>query len=149
MATEFKILRGYKDNLIDENGVVIIPESKLVNGYWYLTNDTAEVFVCLEVDGQLTLKKINDCSENDLPDFESFDDRLTTLESNQITIQTIEKLTDLPSVGASNIVYFIEEKNKSCIWNGHNYIWSAPETSDYTEIKIIGGGTSSTLLDVD
>jgi hypothetical protein len=60
MATEFKILRGNKSTLIDENGNALIPEAKLRNGYWYLTNDTAEVFVCLEIDGHLRLKKIND-----------------------------------------------------------------------------------------
>ena len=54
MAGEFKILRGNKSSLIGEDGVALIPEEKLVNGYWYLTNDTAEVCVCLEVAGHLT-----------------------------------------------------------------------------------------------
>lgn len=59
MATEFQILRGKKSTLIDENGVALIPQDKLVDGFWYLTEDTAEVFVCLDVEGSLKLKKIN------------------------------------------------------------------------------------------
>ena len=62
MANEFKILRGNKENLTVER---LTTAGKLVNGYWYLTNDTAEVFVCLPIDpsdvnSALTLKKVND-----------------------------------------------------------------------------------------
>ena len=81
MATEFKILRGNKSNLIDEYGNSRLPKEKLVNGYWYLTNDTAEVFVCLEIDGELQLKKINDCDIDDVfSELESFESRLSALE---------------------------------------------------------------------
>lgn len=98
MATEFKILRGNKNTLIDDNGIILIPEEKLVNGYWYLTNDTAEVFVCLEADGHKTLKKINECDiNNDFPDLESFEERLSDLEADHTHTYGYRK--DFPTVG--------------------------------------------------
>jgi hypothetical protein len=80
MALDFKIFRGNKENLIDEDGNHKLSPEKLVNGYWYLTNDTAEVYVCLEVEGQLTLRKINECNvPSDFPDIDSFEERLSAL----------------------------------------------------------------------
>lgn len=91
MATEFKILRGYKDSLIDEYGKSKLSEDKLVDGYWYLTNDTAEAYVALDVNGELQLKKINDCctsSELNLQEIENLKARTTELENKTDVIIT-------------------------------------------------------------
>jgi hypothetical protein len=149
MATEFKILRGNKSTLIDENGVALIPESKLVNGYWYLTNDTAEVYVCLEIDGHLTLKKINECDvNNDFPDMESFEDRLAALEAERTHIHGYRK--DFPVQGLRDHLYVAVDEKKTYVFVGGKYLHIAdqfdyadhdsdPETP---EVRIIYGGSA-------
>lgn len=148
MATEFKILRGNKNTLIDENGVVLIPESKLVNGYWYLTNDTAEVFVCLEIDGQLTLKKINECSENDLPDFESFETRIEKLEADHTHNYGYRK--DFPVEGEINHLYIAADLKRTYVYTNGSYLPIADQfdtedhdnNPDTPEVRIIFGGSA-------
>lgn len=142
MATEFKILRGNKNTLIDENGVVLIPD-KLVNGYWYLTNDTAEVFVCLEVDGHPTLRKINDCtSDNDWDEvrIEDIEARLTALEEQGSDVLTYASFEAFPITGRPNTLYVDTATQKSYIWINSNY---APVGgSEYEEPAVIFGGTA-------
>lgn len=146
MATDFKILRGNKNTLIDENGIALIQE-KLVNGYWYLTNDTAEVFVCLEIDGQKVLKKINECDvNNDFPDMESFEDRIAALEEDHTHNYGYRK--DFPSIGEVNHLYIAEDQKRTYVYTNGNYLPIAdrfdmedhdndPETPD---VRIIFGG---------
>ena len=141
MATEFKILRGNKSTLIDENGVVLIPESKLVNGYWYLTNDTAEVFVCLEVGGHLTLKKINDCySDWDEIRIENIENRLTALEEQESDVLTYASVDAFPVTGRSNTLYVDTSTQKSYIWINSDY--TLVGGADYEEPSLICGGSA-------
>lgn len=148
MAGEFKILRGNKSSLIGEDGVALIPEEKLVNGYWYLTNDTAEVFVCLEVAGHLRLKKINECSGNELPDFESFETRLEALEADRTHNYGYRK--DFPAVGEVNHLYIAADQKRTYVYTNGSYLPIAdqfdmedhdgdPETA---EVRIIYGGSA-------
>jgi hypothetical protein len=145
MATEFKILRGSKATLIDNDGVVLIPENKLVNGYWYLTNDTAEVFVCLEIDGHLTLKKINECldtSEVEWDEFriEDIENRLTALETQGSDVLTCASFETFPATGRSNTLYVDTATQKSYIWLNTEYV--PVSGSEYVEPAIIFGGTA-------
>jgi hypothetical protein len=148
MATDFKILRGNKNTLIDENGVVI-PKDKLVNGYWYLTNDTAEVFVCLEIDGQLTLKKINECNaETDFPNMESFEERFSALEADHTHTYGYRK--DFPSMGEVNHLYIAEDQKRTYVFSDGAYLPIADRfvTDDHDnnpetpEVRIIFGGSA-------
>jgi hypothetical protein len=149
MALDFKILRGAKNTLIDENGVALIPEDKLVNGYWYLTNDTAEVFVCLEIDGHLRLKKINECDiNNDFPDIESFESRLEKLEEDHTHTYGYRK--DFPAIGEVNHLYIAADQKKTYVFTQGAYLPIADQF-DYTdhdsdpetpEVRIICGGTA-------
>ena len=144
MATEFKILRGSKATLIDNDGVVLIPEEKLVNGYWYLTNDTAEVFVCLEIDGHLTLKKINECdtdTEWDELRIEDIEDRLTALETQDSDVLTYDSLEAFPTTGRSNTLYVDTATQKSYIWLNAEYV--PVYSHEYVEPAIIFGGTAN------
>lgn len=128
MATEFKILRGNKANLFYSDGSIKLPKEKLVNGYWYLTNDTAEVYVCLPsdpqiVDSPLTLKKINDDS------VESFDPE----------VKVVSTFTDLtpPAEEATEEIYIVEDENATYRWTGSSWACTG---RDYTEILLIDGG---------
>lgn len=149
MATEFKILRGNKSTLIDESGKALIPEEKLINGYWYLTNDTAEVFVCLEIDGHLRLKKINECDiNNDFPSLESFEDRLEALEADHSHAYGYKK--DFPAVGEVNHLYIAADTKRTYVFTNGVYLPIADQF-DYTdhddnvetpEVRIIYGGSA-------
>lgn len=144
MATDFKILRGTKNTLIDENGVALIPEDKLVNGYWYLTNDTAEVFVCLEIDGHLRLKKINECAadtEWDEIRIEDIENRLTALETQDSDVLTYASFETFPTTGQSNTLYVDTATQKSYIWLNAKYV-PVGGGSEYEEPAIIFGGTA-------
>ena len=141
MATEFKILRGSKATLVDDNGVVLIPESKLVNGYWYLTNDTAEVFVCLEIDGHKTLKKINECDIDTDFDFESFDDRLTALESEE-KLHTYGYRSSFPELGVEGHIYVAVDEQKTYVFFNNEYAVIGEVNDGTGSPDIIFGGTA-------
>lgn len=142
MATDFKILRGSKDTLIDENGNSLIPESKLVNGYWYLTNDTAEVYVCLEIDGNLKLKKINDCSDHDWDELriENIETRLEQLEEQGPDVLTLTNRAAFPATGRSNVLYVDTETQQSYIWINNDYV--PVSGGNYQDPDIIYGGSA-------
>ena len=144
MATEFKILRGNKSTLIDENGVALIPEEKLVNGYWYLTNDTAEVYVCLNIDGHLVLKKINECdttSDWDEVRIEDIEARLTALEDQGSDVLTYASFDSFPPQGRSNTLYVDTAEQKSYIWLDTTYV-PVGGSAEYEEPTLIFGGTA-------
>ena len=143
MATDFKILRGNKDTLIDENGVVLIPESKLVNGYWYLTNDTAEVFVCLEFEGHKVLKKINECdSDWDELRIEGIEERITQLEEQGPDVLTLPSREAFPITGRSNVLYVNTADQKSYIWLDTDYVLVGGGDG-YEEPDVIYGGSAN------
>lgn len=149
MALDFKILRGNKENLIDENGNSKLPEEKLVNGYWYLTNDTAEVFVCLEVDGHLTLRKINECNvPSDFPEFDSFERRLEALEANRTHCLPSRK--EFPAIGEKDHLYIAENVGRTYVYCNETYLPIADkfntedhdENPDTPDVRIIFGGSA-------
>ena len=140
MATEFKILRGNKSNLIDEHGKSRLPNEKLVNGYWYLTNDTAEVYVCLEVDGELQLKKINDCDiNNDFSELESFEARLLALEEEE-KLHTYGYRTGFPSEGEDGHMYVAVDEQKTYVWFNNEYLVVG---ANCEEPQVIFGGSAN------
>jgi hypothetical protein len=135
MATEFKILRGNKANLVDEYGSCLLPREKLVNGYWYLTNDTAEVFVCLNSDptdanSELVLKKINELNA-----FDSFDPK----------VEFVSTYGNLPSMNPEvDTLYIVNDENASYRWTGSNWVCVG---RDYNEIQVIFGGDADPTND--
>jgi hypothetical protein len=150
MATEFKILRGNKATLIDANGNALIPEEKLVNGYWYLTNDTAEVYVCLVIDGHKVLRKINECDVNhDFPEIESFETRLEALEAERTHVYGYRKL--FPSVGERDHLYVAVDEKRTYVFTAGQYLPIADHfdyidhdnNSETPELRVISGGTAT------
>lgn len=149
MATEFKILRGNKANLIDEYGNSRLPSDKLVNGYWYLTNDTAEVYVALEINGVLQLKKINECDINhDFDSLDSFEDRLTALEAERTHVYGYRK--SFPAIGERDHIYVAEDEHRTYVFANNRYIHIADKfesedtdnNPDTPETRIIYGGSA-------
>ena len=73
-----------------------------------------------------------------ITDLETLQSQLTSLQQkvdkladDKASVQCVLSRTDLPTTGTRNIVYFIETENRSCTWNGTNYIWSSSEATDY------------------
>jgi hypothetical protein len=56
--TDFKIKRGLSSVVFSEPGI-INPNLIIEEGTWYLCTDTAELYLGITVDGELTLKQIN------------------------------------------------------------------------------------------
>lgn len=143
MANEFIIKKGHSSRL------GLIAQDDLVENGWYLTTDTAEVYVALRQDsGLLALKKLNDCDiDNDL-DLESFESRLEALEADHSHAYGYRK--DFPAVGEANHLYIAADTKRTYVFTNGVYLPIADQF-DYTdhddnaetpEVRIIYGGSA-------
>lgn len=143
MANEFVIKKGHSSRL------GLIAQDDLIENGWYLTTDTAEVYVALRQDsGLLALKKINDCDiDNDL-NLESFEDRLAALEADRTHTYGYRK--DFPSTGEANHLYIAEDQKRTYVFTQGVYLPIADrfDTEDHDsnpetpEVRIIFGGSA-------
>lgn len=125
MAEQFLIKKGQSVNLFDDNGN---PKIELIENCWYLTLDTAEVFVALKDPETLALKlnKINDF-END-PEVDSFDPK----------VYFYATFEDLPTAGVqTDCLYVVNSEDATYRWNGTKFVCVG---RDYKEITLICGG---------
>lgn len=114
---DFKIRRGPSALLFSEPGI-INPKLVIEEGCWYLCTDTAELFLGISINGELSLKQIN---EVDLPDYDTvvneLKKELETIRSTNLYIKITDE-SDLPTDFDSesfnpNITYYvILENNK-------------------------------------
>lgn len=150
MAADFIIKKGRSTTLFDVDGNCRIPQEKLIENGWYLTTDTAEVYVALrQANGLLELKKINDCdTENDFPEIESFETRLEALEADHTHVYGYRK--DFPAEGEVNHLYIASDLKKTYVYTMGDYL-SIADQFDYTdhdndsttpEVRIIYGGSA-------
>ena len=138
MANEFVIKKGLYSNLFNSDGTCKIQDRLVENG-WYLTTDTAEVFVALrQADDTLELKKINDIDFNSDIDLEEFDNRLSVLENEQ-KVHTYGYRVNFPSSGQEGHVYVAVDEKISYVWFNNEYV---PLESGYEEPQVIFGGTA-------
>ena len=84
MATHFQIIKGLSNQFFNSDGSYSDKlKSHLYENAWYLTTDTAEVYVALRKDKQdpksLILKKINNI--DDIADSENIADLRESLEA--------------------------------------------------------------------
>lgn len=134
MANNFIIKKGLKSKLD-----LLSPDQLIENG-WYLTTDTAEVYVALKQEsGTLQLKKLNECNIDIDFDFESFEERLSVLESQE-KLHTYAEFSQLPSVGVVNHMYAVLDKNATYIYTSEGYVCVGNTEDDY---DIIHGGSAS------
>ena len=132
---QFQIKRGYKRYLIDENNTPLI---ELEDGCWYLTLDTAEVFVA--INGEL--KPLNQANIN-LDDyderFNSIESRLTALEEKtpEQEVYTYQKYSEFPSTGVENAIYIALDKHASYVYAYGGYVCIAN-----MDIQVINGGNA-------
>lgn len=133
---QFQIKRGYRKYLFDENNNPSIP---LEEGCWYLTLDTAEVFVAINNE----LKPLNQAEINldDYDDrFESIEARLDAIEANAGKREiTFAEFSQFPTIGESNVLYIALDRNASYVFINGSYI-CVGEDSHYT---IINGGNAN------
>lgn len=125
--TDFQILKGKSTKLFTPEGNVAID---LIEYCWYLTTDTAEIFVAIPEEGTLSLKRLN---EVDITIFESrledIEDRLSKLEQDK-PVQTFAEREQFPSVGSEDILYVALDLEQTFVWSEGSY-------------KVVGGGGSS------
>lgn len=137
--TTFQIKYGLNEN---------ISKATPVEGCWYVTTDTHELYFC--ADGQ-NIQKINAV--------ETFDptpiyNKLETIESDIINLKqyahesvvTVDKQFNLPAVGREDIVYIVTSENAAYRWatvdGVTNYICIG---RDYTEIEYIDCGNARNI----
>jgi hypothetical protein len=129
---DFRIRRGLSTTLFSESGIVN-PRLVIEEGCWYLCTDTAELFLGVQGENGLTLKRINGNSAIDTPTVPGQDsENLAELESAVGVLQDeinaikefklFKKLTDvseLPSIDSedfnSNITYYIQQPDSNII----------------------------------
>lgn len=142
----FEIKRGYKNRLMNEDGS---PKIELQDGCWYLTLDTAEVFVAITLDGILDLYKINEAPGINLDEFndrfDSIETRLSALEeksSDESELLFADKNT-FPEVGESDKIYIAVDTNEMYIYKDGIYQLISGSSLDPSDISMINGGSAS------
>lgn len=137
MAQDFIIKKGHSSRLSQ------IAQEDLVENGWYLTLDTAEVYVALRQDnGLLELRKINECDPDVVvPDLESFESRLDALEAEE-KLHTIGYRKDFPKPGMDGHMYVAVDEQKTYVWFNNDYLVVGETGSAYEEPEVIFGGTA-------
>lgn len=145
MAQDFIIKKGHSSRLFT------LTQEQLIENGWYLTLDTAEVYVALRQNsGLLELKKINECNINtDFEGLESFEERLTALEADRTHVYGYRK--DFPAEGNRDHIYVAEDEHRTYIYTNDGYIHIADkfESEDHDnnpetpEVRIIYGGSAN------
>lgn len=144
MATEFIIKKGRSSALFDDSGVCRIAQEKLIENGWYLTTDTAEVYVALRSadDNLLHLKKLNECdTDNDFVDLESFDDRLATLEQEE-KLHTYGYRAGFPEVGEEGHMYVAVDEQKTYVYFSNGYLVIGEANDEAATPDVIFGGSA-------
>lgn len=144
MAQDFVIKKGQSERLFK------LTQDQLIENGWYLTLDTAEVYVALrQTSGLLELKKINECDiDKDFDGLESFEDRLTALEADRTHVYGYRK--DFPTIGVHDHMYIAEDTHRTYMFVYDKYIPIADrfDTEDHDnnpetpEIRVIYGGSA-------
>ena len=135
---EFQIKRGYRKYLLDDNNNPLIP---IEDGCWYLTLDTAEVFVA--INGQLQPLNQAEINLDDYDQrFNAIESRLEALESkeDQASELIFAEYAQFPTVGEINKLYIALDEKSSYIWDGDSYVKISGEST--SDIKLINGGSA-------
>ena len=151
---DFKIRRGPSTVLFSESGV-INPKLVIEEGCWYLCTDTAELFLGVLEDGELTLRRINgnisgdgDGSSSSNPNFariiEELRNEVATLKSTEL-FQKINTEAELPIDFTSenfnpNITYYIpstEDKVSTFIFDKETQSYVCTNSIDESAIKTL------------
>lgn len=131
MQAEFSIKKGLSTNLFAPDGTCLLAD-KLELYAWYMTTDTAEVYVCLREnpavqESPLVLRKINDLESTD-----SFDPKVVFVNTYKTLPLSDQKI---------DTIYVVNDENASYRWTGSEYICIG---RDYTEVNLIFGGRATT-----
>lgn len=142
-ASKFQIKKGLSGNL---------KYATPIDGCWYVTTDTHELFACL--DG-VHIEPINSFDPSEI--FEAIEEFTYKIENIQTQLDelknkeydtsvTVNTRTELPSVGKENVVYIVIEENALYRWatvdGGTHYFCVG---RDYNEIECIYGGEANTF----
>lgn len=127
--TQFVIKRGKKENL-DK----LVAQNLLVDGVWYVTNDTQQVYVC--IGSALT--------ELTSFDFDAEVEAIANLGGTQV--EEIASKFDLPNIGTLGHVYYCVDTGMRYKWNGAYYDCVAiPADKVVADVKVISGGNAATV----
>ena len=104
MATHFQIIKGKSYQFFNQDGTLTNKlKNNLFENCWYMTTDTAEVYIALRNENDnLTLKKINEVDDikdsidiSELRDtVSSLNDRITVLENSSFDFGIDEEIEE-------------------------------------------------------
>lgn len=147
MANDFVIKKGHSSRL------GLIAQADLIENGWYLTTDTAEVYIALrsvagDSTSPLELRKLNDCDiDNDL-DLDSFESRLQALEAERTHVYGYRK--DFPTEGQRDHMYVATDEKRTYVFANNQYLPVADQF-DYTDhdndpntpsVRVLYGGSA-------
>lgn len=145
---ELNIQRGLSTVLFSEPGV-INPRLVIEEGCWYLCTDTAELFLGVQLEGGLTLKRINENADQG----ESIDPEV--LETLRVEVNAVKeslkdyaKKSDLPDVSKFITEIPAEYVTKTEL-NNKGFLTEHQDLSDYakkTDVPSIEGLASETFV---
>lgn len=133
MATHFQIIKGKSYQFFNTDGTLTEKIKKhLTENCWYMTTDTAEVYIALRLDmddpESLTLKKINNNTSSVTP--------------SQLMVE-VETKSDLYSLNRDvNILYVVKDEKATYKWfqSENDFICIGRDTENIT---LIDGGRAS------
>lgn len=141
--SEFNIRRGKSTVLFDASGAVN-DNVVLEDGYWYLCTDTAELFLCVNDNGTLTLKKVNEISDSEpsitiptnLSEFVNDCGFITKIPENYVVKEDITNLVSKADIENLASKTYVSESvasinipsNVSDLANDAGYITNVPDT---------------------
>lgn len=128
--TQFVIKRGKKENL-DK----LVEQNRLVDGAWYVTTDTQQVYVCIGA-------ALTELTSGD------FDAEIEAIASLGGTKEVeIASKRDLPNIGTLGHVYKCVDSGMRYKWNGEYYDCVAiPADKVVADVKVITGGDAATEI---
>jgi hypothetical protein len=136
MANEFIIKKGQSDRLFQ------LSQEQLIENCWYLTLDTAEVYVALrQGTGLLELRKLNECDIDQDFDFDSFEERLSALE-NEDKLHTFGYRSVFPETGINGHLYVAIDEGKTYVFCDDQYIVVGEANDENIAPDMIFGGTA-------
>ena len=133
---EFKIKRGYKQYLLDDDNKPLID---IEEGCWYLTLDTVEVFVA--INGKLEPLNQAQINIDDYDErFDTIESRLDALENKSNELLFADRNT-FPPEGDPNKIYIAVDKNELYIYKEGEYQLLSGGSTE-VDIDIIDGGSA-------
>ena len=148
---DFKIYSGLSSSLFDSDGNLILAKEKRVEGAWYVTIDTVDIYIYLN--GVMNPVAANSWDETRISALEDTVEQLSekVLNENAVTYERYgyydTLIKNVP--GDPTVIYMVTDKNCDYIWNNETQEYELYREynqtgGEFVVEKIFGGDADST-----